>query len=84
MIKHKVEVMKKISFDNTPGALVGDVLAAMARGETMWGTDEESRNGLGTMRISELRLKAHDNGLNVDGSREILIAALEEASNKNS
>ncbi len=68
MIKHKVEVMKKLSFDNTPGALAGDFLAAMARGEKMWGTDEENRKGLGTMRISELRLKAHDHGLNVDGS----------------
>jgi hypothetical protein len=31
------------------------------------------------MRVSELRRKAHEKGLNVDGSREMLIAALKEA-----
>ena len=31
------------------------------------------------MRISELRKRAHGKGLNVDGSREMLIAALNNA-----
>jgi hypothetical protein len=31
------------------------------------------------MRISELRQEAHKKGLNVDGSREMLIAALKSA-----
>ena len=32
-----------------------------------------------TMRISDLRRKVHEKGLEVDGSREAMIAALEEA-----
>jgi hypothetical protein len=36
------------------------------------------------MRISELRWKAHESGLDVDGSREMLIAALEENSEEDS
>ncbi|KAL3762636.1 hypothetical protein ACHAW5_001229 [Stephanodiscus triporus] len=66
------------------GALVRDVLAAKAREEKKVGIDEESRNELSTMHISELRWIARENGLNVDGSREMSIAALEEASNADS
>jgi hypothetical protein len=36
------------------------------------------------MRISELRRKAYESGLDVDGSREMLIAALEENSEEDS
>ena len=53
-----------------------DVLAAFGRGETIGGTD--GGNELSVMRISELRWKAHESGLDVDGSREMLIAALEK------
>jgi hypothetical protein len=38
----------------------------------------EGGNELSVMRISELRWKAHESGLDVDGSREMLIAALEK------
>jgi len=33
------------------------------------------------LRISELRKKSHERGLNVDGSREMLIAALDAVQN---
>jgi hypothetical protein len=76
MVVNNGEVRKKISFNDAPGALIIDVLAAFGRGETMGGT--EGGNELSVMRISELRRKAHESGLDVDGSREMLIAALEE------
>jgi hypothetical protein len=82
MVDNKGEVRKKISFNDSPGALISDVLAAVERGETKGGT--EGGNELSIMRISELRRKAHESGLDVDGSREMLIAALEENSEEDS
>jgi hypothetical protein len=76
MLENKGEVRKMVSFKDAPEGLISDVLAALERGEI-----EDRTNGgneLIAMRISELRLKAHENGLSVDGSREMLIAALEE------
>ena len=67
-----------VSFNDAPGSLFSDILAALSRGEKKGLTDGNSGTDLSAMRISELRLKAHKNGLNVDGSREMLIAALEK------
>jgi hypothetical protein len=79
IVENKAEVINKLSFANAPGTLVTDVLAAVSRGERVAGGsggdgDDESR--FNAMRISELRKRVHENGLNVDGSREMLIAAL--------
>jgi hypothetical protein len=61
--------------------LTQDVLAAISRGmKKLVGRDgggSESR--FNSMRICELHREAHEKGLNVDGSREMLIAALKEA-----
>lgn len=82
MLENKSEVFKHISFTDAPGSLVSDLLAAMVRGEvTKDGT--EVGNIVGNemaMRISDLRWKAHRRGLSADGSREMLIAALEDES----
>ena len=42
----------------------------------MLGTVEDD---LSIMRVSELRLKLDEKGLDVDGSREAMIAALQES-----
>ncbi|KAL3762578.1 hypothetical protein ACHAW5_003116 [Stephanodiscus triporus] len=76
MVENRDEVLEKVSFRDAPGDFVRDVLAALARGEKKGRTNGDSGTDLSAMRISELRLKAHENGLNVDGSREMLIAAL--------
>ncbi|KAL3764023.1 hypothetical protein ACHAW5_005107 [Stephanodiscus triporus] len=80
MIANTAEVLRNVSFKDAPGDLVSDVLAATARGARKGGTDGDNKSEWSAMRISELRMKAHENGLNVDGSREMLIAALEEDS----
>ena len=77
ILETKDEVLEKVSFDDAPGALVRDVLAALRRGEKRRGTVGDNGTDLSAMSISKLRWKAHRNGLNVDGSREMLIAALE-------
>ncbi len=64
---------------NCPLDLSNDILAAMVRGEKV-GRVSASRSdggGLAAMGLSELRRKASEKGLGVDGSREMLISALE-------
>ena len=81
IVENKADVIKKISFTDAPGTLMNDMLTAVVRSETEKsanpaGNDE---NDLLLMRVSELRKKAHKRGLDVDGSREMLIAALKGA-----
>jgi hypothetical protein len=78
MLENRDEVIEKLSFANAPGALITDVLAAVSRGErNVGGNDGDGgESQYNAMRISELRKRAHEKGLNVDGSREMLIAAL--------
>jgi hypothetical protein len=62
--------------------LVTDVLAAMSRGERVVAGGSDVVFGdsqYNALRISELRKRVHEKGLNVDGSREMLIAALKGA-----
>jgi hypothetical protein len=69
------------SFDDVPRNLMRDLLAAVARGEREEGRTDGDNNvelQFNAMRISELRQRAHEKGLEVDGSREMLIAALKE------
>jgi hypothetical protein len=77
MMENRDEVLEKLSFNNVPGTLMRDLLAATARGEVRNnGTNVHVDNQYNALRISELRQRAHEKGLNIDGSRELLIAAL--------
>jgi hypothetical protein len=82
LLENSDEVAEKLSFNEllTP-TLFRDVFAAVSRGKKKsvidGGGSGESR--LYSMRISELRQEAHEKGLNVDGSREMLIAAIKES-----
>ena len=78
IVENKSEVIKMMSFvDMVPGTLMRDLLAATARGEVRNnGPNVHVDNHYNALRISELRKMAHKKGLNVDGSREMLIAAL--------
>lgn len=71
IIKNKTAFMKAVSIKDAPAGILADILGAVARGEKSGG------DHLSTMRVSELRMKAHEKGLDLDGSREMLIAALE-------
>jgi hypothetical protein len=82
IVGNKLEVIDKLSFATAPGALITDVLAAMSRGE-MRSSGVDVVGGdiqYNALRISELRKRVHEKGLNVDGSREMLIAALKTES----
>ena len=69
----KGEVAERVSFDDMPH-LMKDLLVAMARSEKKSSSGDE----LSTMRVSELRRLAHEKGLDVDGSRETLIASIKD------
>ena len=80
IVENKAEVIERLSFaDTVPGTLMRDLLVATVRGEgNVGGADGDGgESQYDYLRISELRKRAHEKGLNVDGSREMLIAALE-------
>lgn len=58
-----------------------DLLAAMTRGKSEEGEDKTAKSVLkdyNTMRVNTLRKLLHEKGLDVDGSREMMVARLEE------
>jgi hypothetical protein len=81
LIENSAAVMDNISFNDllTP-TLMRDVFAVVSRGKknsgVSGGGDSNNEIRFNYMRISELRQQVHEKGLNVDGSREMLITAL--------
>ena len=81
-VEKSKDIIGKVSFDNVPGYIMTDLLTAVARGANRGarvyqkGDDEEE--ALNTMRVSELREMLDKKGLEVDGSREAMIAVLKE------
>ena len=94
IVANKKDIMGKVSFDNVPGAMMSDLLAAVARGEeseyddsqaVLWKpqvSDAEDGEGesidYNKMRVGTLRKILDEKGLDVDGSRETMIALLKE------
>lgn len=74
------EVIAKLSFNNIPGHLMKDLLVVTTRNKRE--DKNEAVNDLNMLRVNELRLKLHEKGLNVDGSREAMIAALKSHSSQ--
>jgi len=87
IVANKKRILGKVSFDNVPGSTVSDILAAVARGEPDDDDDssddeEDESSKYNTMRVGTLRQMLDEKGLDVDGSRETLIATLKEAEKK--
>ena len=80
VVKNKIEILEKVPLNDLPQGIGADMLAAMARGEKKSESTAGSggSNELTMMCISELRRRAHEKGLEVDGSRESLIASLKQ------
>ena len=81
---------EQLSFDNLPGGLMKDLLTAMNSRDNRLPESEILADGVSfhdhmpgiavdfrTMGVSELRKELDEKGLEVDGSREAMIAALE-------
>ena len=72
------KVLHKVSLKDAPEGVVADLVAAVSR-EKKKSSSDTGNGDLTSMRISDLRRKLHEKGLSIDGSREMLIAALESA-----
>ena len=72
--ENRTKVIGKISFNDAPGNLMNDLLTAVVRGEREADNAENDEYQFTT--VNELRRKSHEKGLEVDGSREMLISAL--------
>ena len=69
------EASKKLSFEHVPGNVIPYLLAALTKGKQK----ENDANDFSMMRISDLRKMLAEKGLDIDGSREMMIARLEES-----
>jgi len=80
IINNKTSIIGKVSFDKFPSHLVTDLLTAMARGEEQTGDSGEDKEDESAkyvkMRVGTLRKMLDEKGLDVDGSRESMIALL--------
>ncbi|KAK1734279.1 BTB/POZ and MATH domain-containing protein [Skeletonema marinoi] len=88
IVESKEEVMQRVSFQDVPGDVCKDLLAAVSRhyekdspGDDGEGETEVEKT-YSKMRIRDLRQKLDEKGLglDIDGSREALIANLKEHS----
>ena len=80
IVKNNQNIIGKVSFDNVPGSTVTDILTAMSRTDTA-NADESDNNdtvNYNKMRVGTLRIMLDEKGLDVDGSRETMIAILEK------
>ena len=77
IVVNKDDIIGKVSFDNIPG-FATDLLTAMSRGEQN-STIGDITN-YNKMRVGTLRKLLDEKGLDVDGSRETMIALLKENS----
>ena len=84
IVKNMHSIMGRVSFDNVPGSSMTDLLAAMARGAQTTGVEgggeEDESIKYNKMRVGTLRKMLDEKGLDVDGSREAMIALLKENS----
>ena len=78
-IENGQDIIGKVSFDDVPGSMMTDLLTAVTRKEKKKSANS-GEDDLNTMRVSELRKKLDEKGLDVDGSREAMIARLKEQS----
>ena len=66
IVANKNSIMGKVSFDNVPGTMITDVLAAVARVDQSEEEGDSESIKYNKMRVSELRKMLDDEGLEVD------------------
>ncbi|KAL7549482.1 hypothetical protein ACHAWF_012749 [Thalassiosira exigua] len=80
VVEHDKDVLEKVSLHDVPAGMFADLLTATARAKE--NDSEHDRSNLSTMRVSELRKRLDEKGLEVDGSRESMIKILKEHSTR--
>jgi hypothetical protein len=77
LAEHHNEAVKKVTFADVPGHLMKDLLVAFGRSKSE--DKAEEKGDYDAMRVSELRSKLNEMGLDVDGSREAMIDTLKKS-----
>ena len=80
IVENGDDIAGTVSFQDVPGAMMSDLLTAMKRGKKKDDGGNDGPGELSTMRVGTLRKMLHEKGLDVDGSREAMIALLKENS----
>ena len=76
VISNTAEIIKRKILTNTSESpIMSDILAAVARSQA----EKKDVKDLCAMTINELRHRSHEKGLDVDGSREMLVSTLESS-----
>ena len=76
IVENGKEATTKLSFEHVPNTVIPDLLTAMTRGKEEANSTSDT-NDLSMMRVSSLRKLLHEKGLDIDGSREMMIARIE-------
>lgn len=71
IVNNPVQIVEKQTLEDAPASLVNDILLAIAM-------KDRKGEGFDLMSISELRRLSHEKGLDIDGTREMLIAGLKK------
>ena len=80
IVENGNDILGKVSFDDVPSYMMTDLLTAVSRGEPKKDDDNNSDSiNYNKMRVGTLRKMLDEKGLDVDGSREAMIAALQES-----
>ena len=78
IVANKHNIIGKVSFEGFPSHLVSDLLTAVARIDQNDKVGDSESIKYNKLRVGTLRQMLDDKGLNIDGSREAMIAALKE------
>ena len=79
LAENSTEAAEKISFADVPGHVIKDLLVAFSSNNKIE-ANGTSGDELTTLCVSALRRKLHKMGLDVDGSREAMIASIKSNS----
>lgn len=75
LVANGEEVLDEVDLENVPASMFKELLVATTRGKKK-DAAAESSDSFASMRIGDLRKKLHEKGLDIDGSRETMIATL--------
>jgi hypothetical protein len=78
MVECGDDLIDNVSFDDLPGSMVKDVLTAIKRGKKKDDGSSGDPGDFNTIRVDTLRRMLNEKGLDVDGSREAMIASLKK------
>ena len=77
LAENSTEAVEKISFQEAPGHLMKDLLVVISRNGNKE-TSVTTTGELTTLRVSALRRKLAEKGLDIDGSREAMIESIKD------